>query len=79
MPFPSERQTGGPEVTNSHAPKARGQGYGAADPMSALRTLLAALFGSVAFIQKHLGPIPASRRARPTGKRSAARGRAKRG
>lgn len=33
-PFPSERQTGGPEVTNSHAPKARGLGYGAAGPMS---------------------------------------------
>lgn len=29
----SERQTGGPEVANSHAPKARGQGYGAAGPM----------------------------------------------
>ncbi len=29
----SERQTGGPEVTNSHAPKARGLGYGATGPM----------------------------------------------
>lgn len=33
-PLPSERQTGGPEVANSHGPKARGQGYGAAGPMS---------------------------------------------
>lgn len=29
----SERQTGGPEVTNSHAPQARGLGYGATGPM----------------------------------------------
>ena len=29
----SERQTGGPEVANSHAPQARGPGYGAAGPM----------------------------------------------
>lgn len=29
----SERQTGGPEVANSHAPQARGLGYGATGPM----------------------------------------------
>jgi len=28
-----ERQTGGPEVANSHAPQARGSGYGVANPM----------------------------------------------
>lgn len=33
----SERQAGGPEVANSHAPQARGQGYGAAGPMLAAR------------------------------------------
>ena len=34
MRLSSDRQTGGPEVANSHAPQARGQGYGAAGPMS---------------------------------------------
>lgn len=29
----SERQTGGPEVADSHAPQARGLGYGATGPM----------------------------------------------
>ena len=29
----SDRQTGGPEVANSHAPQARGLGYGATGPM----------------------------------------------
>lgn len=33
----AERQAGGPEVANSHAPQARGQGYGAAGPMSTRR------------------------------------------
>lgn len=54
MPRRSDRQDGGPEVANSHAPQARGQGYGAAGPMSNRCAARARVNGPLLLIQMDL-------------------------
>lgn len=78
-PLLSERQTGGPEVTNSHAPKARGLGYGATGPMVTRRLTLTPCEGPQPVQLELFDCGQEGPGVRPTGKRSAARGRAQRG
>lgn len=66
MRFLSERQTGGPKVANSHAPKAWGQGYGAAGPMLDRCAPRTPFTGPAAFAQTScLGEVGGSVAAAP--------------
>lgn len=78
-PLLSERQTGGPEVANSYAPKARGLGYGATGPMVNRRSTRTPCEGPRPVQLELFEADQQGLGVRPTGKRSAARGRAQRG